>query len=91
MVLISEATSQAVLLELTVAWEERINKAFGRKRAKYEGLAGECRRRGWKTWCNPIKVSCRGFGGQLLIRALKLLGIKGLHSRRAIRKITEAA
>ena len=76
MVLVSET-----LLELTVPWEDRMEEAFERKRAKCEELAGECRSRGWRTRCNPIEVGCRGFIGQSLIRALKMLGVKGLHNR----------
>ena len=91
LVLMSESTRQVVLLELTVPWEDRMEEAFERKRAKYDELAGECRHNGWKTRCNPIEVGCRGFAGQSLCRALKMLGIRGLHSREAIRNITDAA
>ena len=90
-VLVSEGTKQVVLLELTVPWEDRMEEAFERKRAKYEELASECRSRGWRTRCNPIEVGCRGFVGQSLLRALKMLGVKGLQSRKAIRNITDAA
>ena len=55
MVLVSETTRQVVLLELTVPWEDRMEEAFERKRAKYEELAGECQNRGWRTRCNPIE------------------------------------
>ncbi|XP_063050108.1 uncharacterized protein LOC134444859 [Engraulis encrasicolus] len=91
MVLVSETTRQVVLLELTVPWEDRMEEAFERKRAKYEELASECRSRGWKTRCNPIEVGCRGFAGQSLIRALKMLGLRGLQNRKAIRNISDAA
>lgn len=43
MVLVSETTRQVVLLELTVLWEDRMEEAFERKRAKHNDLAGECR------------------------------------------------
>ncbi|XP_049897834.1 uncharacterized protein LOC126388657 [Epinephelus moara] len=91
MVLVSETTKQVVLLELTVPWEDRMEEAFERKRAKFEELAGECRSRGWRARCNPIEVGCRGFVGQSLIRALRILGVKGQHNRRAIKNITDAA
>ncbi len=91
MVLFSESSRQVVLLELTVPWEDRMEEAFEQKRAKYEELAGECRNRGWKTRCLPIEVGCRGFVGQSLCRALKLLGIRGLHKNKAIRNIMGAA
>ena len=58
LVLMSESTRQVILLELTVPWEDRMEEAFERKRAKYEELAGECRRNGWMTRCNPIEVGC---------------------------------
>ncbi|XP_073731592.1 uncharacterized protein [Misgurnus anguillicaudatus] len=90
-VLVSEKTRQVVLLELTVPWEDRMEEAFERKRAKYEELAAERRSRGWRTRCYPIEVGCRGFVGQSLIRALKMLGVKGLHSRKAIKNITDVA
>lgn len=48
-------------------------------------LAGECRSRGWRTRGNPIEVGCRGFASQSVIRALKMLGAKGLQNRKAIR------
>ncbi|KAI4871602.1 hypothetical protein NFI96_006464 [Prochilodus magdalenae] len=91
MVLMSETTRQVVLLELTVPWEDRTEEAYERKRAKYEELASVCRSKGWRTWCDPIEVGCRGFAGQSLCRALKRLGIRGLHTRKAIEKITDAA
>ncbi|XP_075343502.1 uncharacterized protein LOC142401936 [Odontesthes bonariensis] len=91
MVLVLETTRQVVLLELTVPWEDRIEEAFERKRAKYEELTSECQSRGWRTQCNPIEVGCRGFAGQSLIRALKMLGLKGLQNRRAIKNISDAA
>lgn len=62
-VLVSEITRQVALLELTVPWEDRMEEAFERKRAKYEELSGECQSRGWRTRCNPIEVGCRGFVG----------------------------
>ncbi|XP_061589349.1 uncharacterized protein LOC133454644 [Cololabis saira] len=91
MVLGSESTRQVVLLELTVPWKDRMEEAFERKRAKYEELAGECRSKGWKTRCNPIEVGCRGFAGQSLSRAFKMLGVKGLQHRKALKNISDAA
>lgn len=41
MVLVLETTRQVVLLVLTVPWENRMEEAFERKRAKYEGLVGD--------------------------------------------------
>lgn len=47
-VLILEATKQVVLQEKTILWEEGMEDAFKRKKAKIEKLTGKC---------NHIKVS----------------------------------
>ncbi len=49
MVLMSEVTKQVVLLELTVPWEEWMEEARERKKAKYAALVAECRENGWKA------------------------------------------
>ncbi|XP_061902037.1 uncharacterized protein LOC133649222 [Entelurus aequoreus] len=91
MVLMSGTSKQVVLLELTVPWEDRMEEAQERKRAKYADLVADCRRNGWKARCEPIEVGCRGFAGKSLHRVLGLLGICGLHRRRAIKNILEAS
>ncbi|XP_063050368.1 uncharacterized protein LOC134445223 [Engraulis encrasicolus] len=91
MVLTSESTKQVVLLELTVPWEDRIEEAFERKKAKYLELVDDCRLKGWRARCEPIEVGCRGFPGQSLHRSLRLLGIRGAQERKATRNICEAA
>ncbi|XP_030004234.1 uncharacterized protein LOC115429122 [Sphaeramia orbicularis] len=90
-VILSEATKQAVLLELTVPWEDRIEEAFERKLSKYTGLISDCQQAGWKARCFPVEVGCRGFAAQSLARAFSNLGIEGESRRRAIRNATEAA
>nr|BAC82598.1 reverse transcriptase [Takifugu rubripes] len=91
MVLTSESMKQVVLVELTVPWEDRLEEANERKRAKYANLVIECQNNGWKARCEPVEVGCRGFAGQSLPRTLKLLGVKGQLCRRAIKTIVEAA
>lgn len=76
-VLVSETTRQVVMLKLTVPWEDRMEKAFERKRAKYEGLVGKCQSRGLKTCCDPIKVGCRNLAGHSLYQVLKRLRVEG--------------
>lgn len=80
LVLVSETTKRVVLLGLTVPSEVQLEEAFKRKMAKYEGLASKYRSSGWKNRYNPMNVGCRGFAGQLLHRALKALGVMGLHN-----------
>lgn len=60
-ILVSEATKQLVLLELTVPWEERMEEVQERKREKYQELVEDRRRNGWKTTCMPVEVGSRGF------------------------------
>ncbi|XP_028292553.1 uncharacterized protein LOC114455485 [Gouania willdenowi] len=90
-VITSVATKQVVLLELTVPWEDRMEEAHERKRAKYSELVEECRSNGWRARCQPIEVGCRGFAGQSLCRAYKMLGIAGASQRKAIKLATDAA
>ena len=42
MIITSEALKHLIMLELTVPWEERIEEANERKRAKYQELVEEC-------------------------------------------------
>jgi hypothetical protein len=90
-VLFSDSTKQVVLLELTVPWEERMEEANERKRAKYANLVEECRRRGWRARCVPIEVGCRGFAARSLCKAYSMLGVTGARQRKAIKTTTEAA
>ncbi len=76
---------------LTVPWEERIEEANERKRAKYQELVEECRERGWRTFYEPIEVGCRGFAGRSLCKVLSRLGITGVAKKRAIQSASEAA
>lgn len=91
MVLISGAAKKVVLLELTVPWEERMEEAHERKRGKYAELLEKCRSNGWNASCHPIEVGCRGFVGQSLCRAYRMLGITGASQRGAIKSATDAA
>ena len=46
MIITSEALKHLIMLEVTVPWEEHIEEANERKRAKYQELVEECRERG---------------------------------------------
>ena len=56
----SAKTKQAVLLELTVPWEERIEQAYERKNLKYQELVRDCQQMDGKSG------SCCGSGLQWL-------------------------
>ncbi len=46
MVLWSAAVKSVILIELTVPWEEGLEAAYERKKAKYADLVAECRESG---------------------------------------------
>lgn len=60
MVLWTTARKAALLPELTVPWEEGLEAAHERKRAKYADLNGDCRQSGWKVKLYPVEVGARG-------------------------------
>ena len=85
MVIFSNSNKKVIMAELTVPWEERMDEAQERKRAKYQELVEQCRSNGWSTLCEPFEVGCRGFAGRSLCRLLAKLGIVGLAKKRAIK------
>ncbi|VDI54010.1 Hypothetical predicted protein [Mytilus galloprovincialis] len=72
----SASTKQAILLELTVPWEERIEDANERKRLKYKIYLQNVETM-MDGWLFPVEVGSRGFVGQSMWRALRALGIVG--------------
>lgn len=55
MIFVSDSTKQLIILELTVPWKEHVDEANDRKLIKYQELVQECRRQGWKTFCEPLE------------------------------------
>ena len=91
LVLWSEGTKQVIMLELTVPWEERMEEAHQRKLLKYQQLVEDCQGNGWKARCLPVEVGCRGFAGQSLWQALRLLGLHGMARKKLIAEVCEEA
>lgn len=87
MIITSEASKHLIMLEL----KERIKEANERKHAKYQELVEKCRERGWRTFCEPTEVGCRGFAGPSCGRSLSQLGVTEVARKRAIKSATEAA
>ena len=79
------------MLELTVPWEERIEEANERKLVKHQPLIEDCQQRGWKSWCLPVEVGCRGFVGQSLWQALRILGVTGTVRKKMISEVSREA
>ncbi len=85
------AAKKALIIELTVPWEEGIPAAHEFKRLKYTDLAAECRDGGWTTTIHPVEVGCRGFVGKSAIQLLRAAGTTGISLRRAIKELAEEA
>lgn len=58
MVIFSNSTKKMIMAELTVPWEERMDEARERKRAKHQELTEQCGSNGWTTLCEPFEVGC---------------------------------
>ena len=87
----SKRSKQVIIVELTVPWEDRVEEAYERKRAKYQDLQLECAEAGWKCWSFPVEVSARGFPAHSLWRMMSMLGLKGVQKRSLARRASEAA
>ncbi len=71
-VLLSESTKQVVLLELTVPWEDRLEEAFERKLAKYEGLVSELSDKlDGEQGVSQSRSGSRGFAGPIPVQSLQ--------------------
>lgn len=87
----SPSSRQVIIVELTVPWEERMEDAYERKMGKYQELVADCQERGWRVWCFPVEVGTRGFVGQSLWRALRVIGVIGLERRQLIGRLSREA
>lgn len=67
-IILSEATKQLALIEVTVPWEDCLEEPSERKLAKYQGLVEECQRQGWRSGCHPAEVGCGGLAGLSLFQ-----------------------
>ena len=74
----SMATKQAILLEMTVSWENRIDDEYERKSLKYQELAEDCQQNGLRSWfsqqrvCWSVQVESTGGHGDYWIRETKI-------------------
>ena len=91
MILVLNIMKQVIMWELTVSWEENRAKSHKRKLTIYQELVEQCKMKGWWAHCDPIEISCRGFMGQSLCKALNKLGLTGKDKRTSIRVITDDA
>ena len=78
-------------INCTVPWEERIEEAYEWKAAKYEKLVNNCKENGWKTWCFPFEIGCRGFIGRSANRAMSIIGLTGKEKVKMLRDASDQA
>ena len=53
----------AILMEVTVALEEKIEEVYERKRSKYQDRVEDCQQRGWGVFCLPVEMRCEVLWG----------------------------
>ena len=87
MLLKSQTEKTLILIELTSPCEENLEVRHREKEARYEALAGECRKGGWKTFVFAVEVGARGYVSDSFITCLRRLGIQ----TRSVKRITTAA
>ncbi|KAG7503419.1 hypothetical protein JOB18_038234 [Solea senegalensis] len=92
LVLWSKASRRVFIVELTVPWEEAVDKAFERKKLRYANLSAEAEDRGWKAFMHPLEVGlCRGFVASSTTRLLKEVGVRGQAQRKTVKELVAAA
>lgn len=74
MIILSDFTTQLIMLDLTVPWEEHMDEA--NKRKSGQELVEDFRGQGWRTRGEPLEVGCRGFAGHSLSKVFMLLEAK---------------
>ncbi|KAJ8358431.1 hypothetical protein AAFF_G00439950 [Aldrovandia affinis] len=90
-VLWSAAAKSALLIELTVPWEEGLEAAYERKMAKYADLVAECRESGWSVRMYPVEVGARGFVGSSTSHLLRDLELRGARLSKSTKELSEEA
>lgn len=81
----------ALLIELTIPWEEGMSVAYEHKKAKYAELAAECKGAGWSTTIYPWEVGCRGYISTSTIRLLHDVGFSRVQHHRTTKALAEEA
>ncbi|XP_042611284.1 trafficking protein particle complex subunit 12-like [Cyprinus carpio] len=73
------AVKSVIVIELTVPWEEGLEGAYERKKAKYADLVVECRESGWRE-AVPGRGGSQRLYGQINIMPAQGPGITGNHT-----------
>ncbi|XP_078682186.1 uncharacterized protein LOC144916736 [Branchiostoma floridae x Branchiostoma belcheri] len=91
LVLWSEDQKAALIIELTIPWEENVQAAFERKKLKYDDLVQQCKQKGWQTRLYPVEVGVRGFVGASFMRLCRDFNIRGKAQTQLTRQVSEEA
>ena len=90
-VLYSRKEKLAILIELTVPWEDRLEESHQIKAAKYADLVTAIASNGWQSRCYPIEVGTRGFPATSLRRMFLDIGLSCSKTRRACKSAGNTA
>ena len=90
--IVSRKTRQIGIVELTVPNEDRVEVSGELKRLKYEQIAQEGRRNGWRVRIWAVEIGCRGFPAVSMSTFLKYIGyIGGGIKKKVIEKMSKIA
>ena len=90
-VLWSTTEKRVLLVELTVPWEQNIQEAYERKKARYADLVAECQEKGWRATTYPVEVGCRGYVGHSTNRFLRDIGFTTAKAKKVLKDLSEEA
>ena len=76
--------------ELTVPWEDNVERAHERKNENYEELVMQCGEHGWRVHCYPFEEMSRGFVTSQQC-CFCCLGVVGKEKRRVCERLEDAA
>ena len=91
MILVSEATKQMMIMELTVPGEDGVEAAAHRKKTNYAPIVERSNRNGYRTSLWTVEVGCKGFAASSLSRFLKDMGYIGKRKSLICKKVEEIA
>ena len=85
----SASTQQLIMVELTVPYESRMERAHIYKREKYLNLIKDLENAGYKAVVMPVEIGARGFIGSSLYDLLIKLSIWGNKTTKALKLLVE--
>ena len=91
MILMSESTKIAGVIELTVPNEDRVEVSGELKKAKYAPLQEQGKANGWKVHVWAVEVGCKGFPAASMASFLKDIGYAGRERNRLLKCIGDEA